>query len=286
MMRVLLLSNHLKPQVTEALKTFRPWLADRARIVEDRDVFDPQLASTQVEADAAIMLGGDGTLLGLARRIVHLKLPLIGVNFGKLGFLAPFSLDEVIEQWDALAAGRNPVSERVMLEATVHDPGQAEPTFFSPAMNDCVVTAGPPYRMIDLELLINADHNDSYGAHFGGDGVIVATPGGSTAYNVSAGGPIIAPDVDALVITPICPHSLAFRPIVVGADDVVTIRLHNTNPGTTLVLDGQVPVPVRAGGVLTVRTHPTRLRLVTNPRNVYWRTLATKMHWAARPRQL
>jgi len=284
MSRVVLLSNTSKPAVVDALATFRPWLSQRAEIVLDTD----SRAEKKIDAervDLVIVLGGDGTLLAQARRAVDLGAPIVGVNLGKLGFLAEFSLDELKAQWDLVSGNRCPIDERVMIDATVFAPGGDEPTFRSLAMNDCVITAGPPYRMIELELTIGPDRRKSGGTVFGGDGVIVATPTGSTAYNASAGGPIVAPDVEAIVVTPICPQSLAFRSILAHGNDEVAIKLHQANQGTTLVIDGQVQHPMETGSVLRIRTYDKRIRLVTNPAVGYWKRLAKKMHWAARPRK-
>ena len=286
-MRVLLAANYDKPMVTEALALFRPWLSKRAQIVAEVDAFSDE--SLDVLADIALVLGGDGTVLGVARRLVNLGVPMVGINFGKLGFLAPFSLQDVQDVWDDLAGGRFTLSRRVMLEATICEDHKSEPCFTSLAMNDVVITAGPPFRMIEMELQINPAAGDaklppSNSTYFTGDGVIVATPTGSTAYNLSAGGPVVAPDVDGLVITPICPHTLSFRPLVLSAHDHISLSVLRANTGTAVVLDGQVSAPMEAGAVLRVRTYHRRLRVVTNPRATYWQTLAGKMGWAAQPK--
>lgn len=286
MARVVLLSNTDKAAVVEALSSFRPWLADRADIVIDQTCD----ADRPIEAegiDLVIVLGGDGTLLAQTRRVVDLDAPVVGVNFGKLGFLAEFALDELQTQWEQVSGRDCAISRRVMIEASAYsDADAAEPNFRSLAMNDCVITAGRPFRMIELELLINPQRHGNGGTVFGGDGVIIAAPSGSTAYNASAGGPIVAPDVDGLIITPICPQSLSFRSIVARGEDRIDIKLHTANTGTTLVIDGQVPHPLTAGAVLRVSTYHRRIKLVTNPRMGYWKRLSKKMHWAARPRHL
>jgi NAD+ kinase len=285
--RVILIANIDKAPVVEALHEFRPWLADRADVLAEVNVYGEGPIGHH-GADFAIVFGGDGTLLGLARRICDAGLPLVGVNFGKLGFLSPFTLTEVKDQWERIAAGECCLSERVMIEASITAEGQSEPCFRSLAMNDAVITAGAPFRMIELELTINPapsrDGHRATGTHFSGDGVIVATPTGSTAYNLSANGPIMAPDVDGLIVTPICPHTLSFRPLVLSADDRVALKLHEGNAGTTVVIDGQVPTPLRSGGVLAVGAYDKRLKLVQNPAMGYWKTLANKMHWAKQPR--
>ena len=282
MLGVLLIANERKADVVEAVEGFRPWLEERARVVGRLDAYDHRPIDGD-GVDLALVFGGDGTILGMARRVVDLGVPLVGINFGKLGFLAPFTLAETRRVWDDLAAGRLPVGRRVMLEAIIRDAEGAE-RFRSLAMNDCVLTAGPPFRMIDMELTINPEAGRSMGTQFSGDGAIVATPTGSTAYNLSAGGPVVAPDVESMVITPICPHTLSFRPIVLSAADTIALRVHRANQGTTVVMDGQVSTPLDPGDELTLRVYPKRLMIVENPRMGYWKTLAKKMHWAARPR--
>lgn len=283
MVNVVLIPNLHKPAVAAAMQTFRPWLESRARILAQAD--SDQTDRLKVDGtDLVIVLGGDGTLLAQARRIVDLGAPVVGVNFGKLGFLAEYHLDELMNQWEAIVARTNPLSERVMIDVKVYDRADAPaPAFSSLAMNDCVITAGPPFRMIELDLAINPQKHTN-ATTFGGDGVIIATPSGSTAYNASAGGPIIAPDVDGLVITPICPQSLSFRAIVVRGDDNVQVTLRSANHGTTLVIDGQRSHPLTAGHMLCATKYPKRIRLVRNPSMAYWKRLATKMHWAAGPR--
>lgn len=285
MSRVALLSNTTKPAVVDALATFRPWLSERAEIVVDCDSRTENKLDAE-RIDLVIVLGGDGTLLTQARRAVDLEAPIVGVNLGKLGFLAEFAMSELQDQWDAIISGQCPTSKRVMIDAAVYTDNAAQPVFQSLAMNDCVITAGPPFRMIELELTINPHRHPSGGTVFGGDGVIIATPSGSTAYNASAGGPIVAPDVEAVVITPICPQSLAFRTILARSDDQIAIKLDKANEGTTLVIDGQVPFPMAAGSVLKIQTYNKHIRLVTNPKIGYWKRLATKMHWAVRPQHL
>lgn len=294
MPRVLLIANRHKVHVNEAMSAFRPWLAERAEIVADLGVYE-ELPDGLEDADLALVFGGDGTMIGQARRLVDLGVPIVGINFGHLGFLAPFKLDHVKEDWDLLAGGEFQLSRRVLLDArlsagpcaidasTGHIEGEV--IFESLAMNDVVITAGPPYRIIEMELTVNPHrkHNRT-GTAFGGDGVIVSTPTGSSAYNLSAGGPIVSPDVDAMVVTPICAHSLSFRPTVLNAEDQVCVRLNRANEGSTLVIDGQVSTPIAAGSFLHVRTYKRRLKVVINPRMTYWKTLSRKMHWAATPK--
>jgi NAD+ kinase len=264
------------------MERLKPWLSERAEVVGVFDAQDDQPVATE-GIDFALVLGGDGMMISFARRVVDHGIPLVGVNFGKLGFLVPFSPDELECNWDQIAEGRMPCQERLVLEVTLTQPGEDEPGFRSVAVNDCVVTAGAPFHMIEMGLRIT-DVARVMETGFAGDGVIIATPTGSTAYNLSAGGPLVPPEIGGVVITPICPQSLAFRPIVVNAHDEITVEVSQVNEGTTLVVDGQVTRPIRAGARITVRRHSHGLRIVSNPEMGYWETLASKMHWAARPR--
>ncbi len=284
---VLLLVNREKPGAVKAVDEVRGLIdaPGRGRLAGEFDANgDPISLPAGTSADLIMVLGGDGTLLAQARRCVHLGLPMMGVNFGNLGFLAEFDLEALRRQADALL-GDQPLtlSERMMIRAEVAGKGAKKARFSGLALNDCAVTAGPPFRMITLDLRIDGEAGPS----LRGDGVIVSTPIGSTAYNVSAGGPIVSPDLDSLTITPIAAHSLAFRPIVIAAKSAVTLEVTEANEGdgggTTLVLDGQVQTRLREGDLITMRRYERSLRLVHNPETSYWRTLLRKLHWAAAP---
>ena len=301
--RLIILANKSKKQVTQALASFRPWLTERAEIVAEPDVYDlGEDATSLPAADLAMVLGGDGTVLAQARVLVDLQVPLLGINFGKLGFLAEFSIEDVKKHWDRITRGECRQSQRMMMRVMAFASGAPEfagdggvprcdgsdmppPVFDTLAMNDAVVTAGPPYRMIEIELAIEPGVSGTSAATFSGDGVIVATPSGSTAYNVAAGGPIVSPGIDGMVVSAICPQSLAFRPIVFHAECAVWLLMHRANPGTTLVIDGQKSCSIDPGMQVMITKHRRTLPLIHNPDLNYWKMLAQKMHWAARPRR-
>jgi len=308
--RVIILANKSKDQVSRALTEFRPWLADRAEIVAEPDLpaMTDRDAQSLPEADLALVLGGDGTMLGQARLLVDMQVPLLGINFGKLGFLAEFSINDVKKHWKTIVTGGCRMTHRMMVRVCLFEPGAKEfgdngesddatctnellrnmpqPIFDTLAMNDAVVTAGPPYRMIEIELAIEPGLAGTSAATFSGDGVIVATPSGSTAYNLAAGGPIVSPGIDGLVVSAICPQSLAFRPIVFKADCSVWLRIHRANPGTTLMIDGQKSCNIDTDMQVMIAKHEKTLPLIHNPDLNYWKMLASKMHWAARPRRI
>lgn len=301
--RILLLCNRGKPHVLEAVEQFRPWLAERAEIVAEagsREITREDAAALP-DADFALVLGGDGTVLSQARALVDRAVPMLGINFGKLGFLAEFTIDSVKQHWDAIAGGRCRVSERIMLEVCVYAKGaplwggangggagaamMPEPIFHGLALNDAVVNAGEPFRMVEIELIIEPAWSRESATTFNGDGLVFSTPSGSTAYNLSAGGPIVSPGIDGLCVAPLNPQSLAFRPIVFSGLCDAWMVMHRANPGTTLVLDGQVSTRLEVGQQVRVAKHSKTFKLIHNPDLSYWSMLANKMHWAARPRR-
>ena len=286
-MRLFVVANCDKPRVQPALDSLLRDLKARSDVVGVDT--DQNSDLSKVNADAILVLGGDGTLLGAARRLHGRAIPLMGVNFGRLGFLASFTPEEFARHLELLLAGKLPIVRRAMLEASVIGKEvaslaaaevAAKRKFSATALNDAVITAGAPFHMIELELGANGDK----GIRYFGDGVIVSTPSGSTAYNVSAGGPIISPDVEAFCITPICPHSLSFRPVVVSTRSSVVVQAVRVNEGTTLFCDGQASTNLIAGDRVVIRRSANDVLLVENPDTQQWRGLAEKLNWASSPK--
>jgi NAD+ kinase len=289
-MKLFIVANPQKPNVRRALDEWLPWMKERAQVVGvDTDCCtDLSLA----DADVILAFGGDGTLLAAARRLKGKPIPLMGVNFGRLGYLAGFSPQHFREDFEALIAGKLKISSRLALEASlVGAEARIDPfdiaqvararTTVATALNDAVITAGPPFHMIELEIQAGSE---SGGVRFFGDGVIAATPSGSTAYNLSAGGPIVDSGVEAFCLTPICPHSLSFRPVVVSARNSVVLVASKVNPGTTLFCDGQETAVLRGGDRVVIHRSPHDVKLIENPQASPWRNLAEKLNWAATPR--
>ena len=288
-MRLLIVANLAKPHVRPALDRVKSLLRSRAEIIAIETDDDSDLSTS--EADLILVLGGDGTLLSVARRLQGRPIPLMGVNFGRLGFLAAFTPEELPDHLELALEGKLNISHRMSLEASVLPTAVNLPVcniaeirrlrrFGATALNDAVITAGEPFHMIELD--ITADGHTS--VHYSGDGMIVSTPSGSTAYNISAGGPIISPDVDCICVTPICPHSLAFRPVVVSSQTMVQITGIRLNPGTTLFCDGQASTRLGDGERVVIHQADHRVLVVENPQHREWRTLAQKLHWAISPR--
>lgn len=282
----LILINRGKPDADRALDTVRDAIDQVGHIVGVLDADHGTLADAR-GADVLVVLGGDGTILAQARRCAALNIPVLGVKIGNLGFIAEFDPASFVRHASTIFSTDAPLNlaERMMLDASVIAAGAAAPSFRDAALNDAVVTAGPPYRLIELDVYIDGEP----GPTLRGDGVIIATPVGSTAYNVSAGGPIVAPDLDSFTITPIAAHSLAFRPIVLPSTHTIELEIRRANDddgaGTTLVLDGQVHHRLPTGSRVRLSRSPHVVRLVRNPDATFWSTLIRKLHWASAPGQ-
>lgn len=232
-------------------------------------------------ADLLLALGGDGTMLRAARLAAEPGLPILGVNTGGLGFLTGLELPDLKRLLPALLAGRFRQEERWMMEVTASRGGTR---LFGPepALNDCVLRAGDQARAITVEAA--TDHQAI--ARYFGDGVIVSTPTGSTAYALAASGPIMDPRLDAFLLTPICPHMMTQRPLVLPSDREIRVKLVARRKGeqvrTLLSLDGQVNVPLRMGDEVALRRSARSLRLLLGPENSYFEVLHRKLKWGER----
>ncbi len=228
------------------------------------------------QADLVVVLGGDGTLISVARLVGAREVPILGVNLGSLGFLTEITLDELYPALERCLSGDYEVSERMMLRATVVRDGKEIASHR--VLNDVVINKGALARIIDLETEVD----DRWLTTFKADGLIISTPTGSTGYSVAANGPIVHPALDCLVITPICPHTLTNRPIVVASDAVITVTLQSANEDVFLTLDGQVGVELRSGDLIRIRRARHRARLVASRSKDYFEVLRTKLKWGER----
>jgi NAD+ kinase len=276
-MRLLIAANLDKPDVHTALDAVRQHVRTPHEICGILANGDSDLPASA--PDLMLVLGGDGTLLSAARWLKGKRIPLMGVNFGRLGFLASFTPAEFLQYLDMALAGQLRARPRMTIDISVRPPDSEVPRFNSMALNDAVITAGEPFHMVELE--ISADGQT--GIRFAGDGAIVSTPSGSTAYNISAGGPIIGASVDCICVTPICPHSLAFRPVVIAPSSTIQIVARELNPGTTLLCDGQVRCRLNRGDRVLIQRGEHNVFILDNPHHREWRTLAEKLHWAISP---
>lgn len=228
------------------------------------------------KVDLLIVLGGDGTLLSAARALHGHNVPILAVNLGALGFLTSVTLEELYPVLEHALAGRHRSSERMMLEAAVsHNGATAEP---QPALNDAVVTKSALARMLDFDVYVDKNHVGRYRA----DGLIVATPTGSTAYSLAAGGPIVHPDLDAFVITPICPHMLTNRPLVIPGGAHIEVDFSAAEEPVYLTLDGQIGLQLGSTDRVTITKSPNKVKLVRPPDKTYYEILRSKLRWGER----
>jgi NAD+ kinase len=233
------------------------------------------LSRTEVaeQSQLLLVLGGDGTLLAAARVAAPLGIPILPINMGSLGFLTSFKIDEMYPALEQVLAGRFSCSERVMLDVELHR--DAEIIEHQIVVNEAVLNKGALARMIDLQLTIDSDFVCRYRA----DGLIVATPTGSTAYSLSAGGPIVHPAVESWIITPICPHTLSDRPVVVRDSSSIEVHLSGDSESVFLTLDGQTGIPMQAADVVRMRRAAERLRLIQPAQKSYFEILRNKLKW-------
>ena len=289
-----------KQGVTEAIERFVRFAKGKADILDrytiedvkkagenrpESGIAEETITGTLANCDFAIVFGGDGSIISTARNLSHASVPLIGVNIGKLGFLAEFSVSELEDFFPSLSSGAIPMYERMMLRCRVFSAGNESSRgemFCSAAVNDIFFTAGPPFRTVELQIFVDGQPL----AGCVSDGLIIATPTGSTAYNLSAGGPILSPKIEAMVITPTCPHSLSFRPIVINAESVIEVVGIRVNEGTTVSIDGQINLRLAADEVVRVEREDRNFVIVNNPLRSQWDTLATKLRWAEKPKYM
>lgn len=274
--KIIILANYSKAGVAELVESLRPWFEQRVEILAVISPGQP-LPAEGKSADLCMVFGGDGTLLTAARMLAGTDIPLLGVNMGKLGFLADFNIEHMRKHFDDILANQPTADERMMLEVCVKRGGSQ--AFSSPVANDIAISAGEPFRMIDL----NITQGDQQVARYLGDGIVIATPTGTTGYNLSAGGPILDPTLDAVVITPVASHTLSVRPIVVRSDLTIRITATQVNPGTSIIVDGQVTSGLFDGDVIEVRKAAYRMRFIPHLGWTFFKTLTHKLHWGHSP---
>jgi NAD+ kinase len=226
--------------------------------------------------DMVIVLGGDGTLISVARSVAGRNIPIVGVNLGQLGFLTEITRDELPEMMENLIRGDYQVTDRMMLDAFIKRDGEIVGQYT--VLNDVVINKGALARIIDLKTFVDGSLLSNYKA----DGLIIATPTGSTGYNLAAGGPIIYPEINSLLISPICPHMLTNRPIILWSRSVIEVEVKFADDVVFFTADGQVGRKLLPGDRVEVRRSESRARLVNSPNKDYFEILRTKLSWGER----
>jgi NAD+ kinase len=277
-----LFGNRDKSDLHTAVTRIRELCAEQNVTVHLADALDPSgLSSADLvqRVDVVVALGGDGTMLQAARSIGRSGVPLLGINLGSLGYLTDVRLEELDDAIRRLLCGAVRVDRRSQVAGVVERDGERLAAV--EALNDLVVNMGSLPRALDLELVLDGE---SLGC-FLGDGMIFSTPTGSTAYNLSAGGPICQPELACLLITPICPHTLGMRPLIVSSDMNIELILHDAGEGATLTADGQSATHLRSGDRIRVALAPTEVSLVKFPNSNAYRVMRHKLGWGAPARR-
>ena len=276
-----------QPEVLQTICRLAEWLdthgltlvgtpeLERSRIESEVGCAVETLESGKLAAsvDLLVVLGGDGTMIATARMVGDSEVPVLGINYGSLGYLAEFRIEEMFPALETILAGNYRLDSRVMLAVELFR-GEGQVTR-NRVLNDVVINKSALARIIEIEAYLNSQYVNSFRA----DGLIVSTPTGSTAYNLSAGGPVIYPSMNAVVITPICPFTLSNRPIVVPDDALIELCLKTPEEEVVLTLDGQVGLPLKVGDRVVIRKSRTTFNLVQPMNRNYFDVLRDKLRW-------
>ncbi len=257
----------IKPNHAEASETARElsvWLGERGISAVQKD-FE--------KVDLAVVLGGDGTMISAARLLQNLDVPVLGINYGSLGYLTEFRIEELYDALDTVITGSFELDKRVTLDVTHIRDGKILTT--NRVLNDVVINKAALARIINIEATLDSLYINDFRA----DGLIISTPTGSTAYNLSAGGPIVFPSMNAVVMTPICPFTLSNRPIVVPDSAEITLKLKTENEEVVLTLDGQIGFELTTQDIIKVTKSNTTLNLIKPPNRNYFDVLRNKLRW-------
>ncbi|MEE9153919.1 MAG: NAD(+)/NADH kinase [candidate division NC10 bacterium] len=283
--RVGIVAKPHRPEARDVLQQLITWLKAKDREVV-LDVETAALAGAEETgiakadlprmADLVVVLGGDGTLLSVARLVESGEVPILGVNLGGLGFLTEITLDELYPILGLVFAGKYRGSRRMLLQVSVQRGGESIAEHV--VLNDAVMTKGALARIVDLAVFVEQEYVTTYRA----DGLIVCTPTGSTAYGLSAGGPILFPSMRAIILVPICPHTLTDRPLVLPEEVRVQVALESQNEDVYLTLDGQVGFPLRYRDLVEVRRADREITLIVSPKKSYYEILRSKLKWGER----
>jgi len=271
---VAVLYNQDKPEAKRAFSPLVRWLkSHKVQVLTHSN--DNKLS----RAKFAIALGGDGTILRVAKILAPLGVPILGINLGRLGFLAETDLKNLYPTLKMALKSELKVQDRLMLDITISK-NRKKPYMRSLAFNDCYLHAGSSNRIVEIEAYING----KFLANYTGDGLILSTPTGSTAYSLAASGPIVSPDLPVILLTPICPHTLAQRPLVVSSKDEIELVLKDCGSSSHIIfsLDGQESIKIHKKDRILVETSKHRVKLLVDPKRNYYEILRTKLKWGER----
>jgi NAD+ kinase len=278
-LRLVILARDQSPRVQHAWAELGAFLKDQPGVEIVAAAVTEDLRLDGLDADLVVVLGGDGAILRACRQLGSRQLPILGVNLGRLGFLADLSPEEFRGNFPLIQSRKFTVVEHLMFECEHRHTDGTSHRYLG--LNEVLVSAAASLAMIDVQLAINREPVTIYS----GDGLIVATPVGSTAHSLSAGGPILRQNLRAFVITPICPHTLTNRPLVDDADCLYTLTVPKVPEGAMLVIDGQIKQPLLSGDVVEIRAAPVTFKLARIPGHSYYQTLHRKLGWGGQLQQ-
>lgn len=275
MKKILILGDQRKKRIRDTIAELEPLFRKRAALtITD---LSEQCETEELSADMAFVFGGDGAILAANRKLLGKQIPIIGVHLGKFGFLAeltPLTIDQSLEK---IFTGKYVISERMLLTCQLYRSEKIIKRAIG--LNDAVVSRTSFSRLISIKLYINGSEANTYSC----DGLILSTPAGSTAHSLSAGGPILTPDLEAFLITPICPHTLTNRPLVVSSDSMIEMEQVSQSKGVGLTVDGQIYVDLMAGDKIIVEKAKERLQLVNTETRTFYEVLRGKLNWRGQP---
>lgn len=275
MKKIIILGDKNKKKVRETIADLGPLFREKAQVsvvdITNKD------ETENLSADLAFVFGGDGTILAASRILSNKQIPLIGVHLGKFGFLAELTTRDIKQSLEKIFAGEYVVSQRMLLSCQLV---RSEKVIKKTSgLNDAVISRTSLSRLISIKLYINGKEVTTYSC----DGLIVSTPAGSTAHSLSAGGPIVAPDIDAFIITPICPHTLTNRPLVVSGDSKIEMEPVSDSKGVGLTIDGQIYTDIMAKDKILVEKAKERLQLIDTKTRTFYDVLREKLNWRGQP---
>lgn len=268
---IILGSGDRRPQLKDAIAQLRPTIKKYLKVVLEDFDFAEDLS--EVDTDIAIVLGGDGSILRAAKKMGGHQRPVLGVNFGKLGFLADIQRENLDKALQCLTESEYRLVDHLMMQCQVYRDGKL--LFDEIGLNEAAFLGGPPFQLQRFDLEVDGEYATTYSC----DGLIIATPIGSTAHNLSAGGPILRKNLQAFVISPISPHTLTVRPVVDTADRVYRFTVREPNPSTSIVLDGQMLTNLTNEHCVTIQKAPHIFQLIEIAGKGYYRTLREKLGW-------
>lgn len=276
MKKVLIIGDTSRDKIKNTLKELDSWLKKRARTLP-MDIAQAEETSP-LEGDFAIALGGDGTFLRVSRMVSPYGIPIIGVHLGLFGFLAELTPKDMYNYLDKIFRDEYKINSRMLLKCQLQRSGTVINE--SLGVNDAVISRSSLSRLVSVKLFIDEEDVTTYSS----DGLIVSTPLGSTAHCLAAGGPILSPGIDAFVISPICPHTLTNRPLVISGESRVKMEVGSEGAGRGLTVDGQVYEELIPGDVVVVERSSTRLKLVDAEIRSFYTTLREKLSWGGSPK--